>query len=125
MLTTGWNYVYDRLARNTANNGLGERVARTTPPGPTVAFLHDLLKNSSVEIISGYLAVPRSGRSRTGDHQLEVQLVGRHGDTMVVRADYVVDGTPEAYGLQAFDLPFRLGREGKFSPSRYVFEFKS
>ena len=65
-----------------------------------------------MEIISGYLAVPHSGRSHIDNHQLEVELVGRQGETMVVRAEYVVDGSPEAYGLQAFDLPFRLGREG-------------
>ena len=76
----GWNYVYDRFARQTANNGLGETVARTAPPGPTVAFLRDLLANSSVEIVTGYLAVPHSGQSSVNDgHQLSVELIDRNG----------------------------------------------
>ena len=32
-------------------------------------------------------------------------------------SEFVVDWTPEAYAAKAFDLPFRLGREGRVSSS--------
>ena len=114
--------MYDRFARQTANNRLGERVARTTPPALTAAFLRGLFNASSVDIVAGYLPVPRSGRISADTHHLEVELVDRQGSTMAVRSDYVVDGTQEGYGLHAFGLPVRLGREGRVAstdPSRH------
>ena len=84
-------------------------------PGAAFLFFDTLLRsaplNHSLEIMEGYIALPRSGEVTADGGVAGLALLHRNGSTCTVRCRYAVDGTPEAYGAAAFGLPVVFGRE--------------
>eukprot|EP01052_Picozoa_sp_SAG31_P008720 SAG31_NODE_444_length_15625_cov_6.047469_7_plen_494_part_00 len=84
-------------------------------PGAAFLFFDTLLRtkplNQSLEILEGYIAMPKSGEVDQAGRIVGVTLLHRNGSTCFVRAKYAIDGTPEGYGAAAFSLPVIFGRE--------------
>ena len=68
-------------------------------------------------MIEGYIALPHSGQVDAALRVESVSLLHRNSSTCSVTAKYVVDGTPEGYGVAAFSLPVVFGREALHNES--------
>ena len=87
-------------------------------PGATWTFLRNLFTsaplNHSLSMMTGWIAKPRSGEVDEDSEAVKaLTLLNRDGQECRVECKYVVDGTPEGYGLAAFELPIVFGREAR------------